>query len=61
MISDNIVVTVLKIQRNKVRIGIDAPKKIPVLHSELQNQILKSPRVTPDARAELKNGVQSCT
>ena len=35
-ISDNIIVTVLVIKRNNVRIGIDAPKEIPVLRTELQ-------------------------
>ena len=59
-INDNIVVTVLEIQRNKVRIGIDAPKEIPVLRSELQNQIFESPRATPGARVMLKDKVQSC-
>ena len=41
-ISDDIVVTVLEIRRNKVRLGIDALKEIPVLRTELQKQILES-------------------
>ena len=65
-ISDDIVVTVLEIQRNKVRLGIDAPKEIPVLRTELQKQILESPRnITCEGtafkvRAAVKEEGQSC-
>ena len=37
-IGDNVVVTVLEIRGNKARIGIDAPKEVHVLRSELQDQ-----------------------
>lgn len=35
-IGDNVVVTVLEFHGNRVRIGIDAPKEVHVLRSELK-------------------------
>ena len=38
-LGDSVVVTVLEIRSNRVRIGIDAPKEVRVLRSELQDVI----------------------
>lgn len=35
VINGNIVVTVVKIDRNQVRIGVDAPKDVPVYREEI--------------------------
>ena len=42
-IGGSVVVTVLEIRGNKVRLGIDAPKEIHVLRSELQEVISELP------------------
>jgi carbon storage regulator len=34
-ISDDITVTVLEIRGNRIRIGIDAPKQVPIVREEL--------------------------
>ena len=36
-IGDDIVVTVVEVRGNKVRLGIDVPKEIPICRSELRD------------------------
>jgi len=40
MIGDDVVVKILHVDGNQVRIGIDAPKKIPVHREEIYKKIL---------------------
>jgi carbon storage regulator len=40
VIGDNIVVTVVKIDRNQIRIGIEAPSDVPVYREEIAPQRL---------------------
>lgn len=35
VIGDNIVITVVKIDRNQIRIGIEAPQDVPVYREEI--------------------------
>jgi len=53
VIDDNIVVTVVEVRGDKVRLGIQAPKEVPIHRSEIHEAIRneqaaqqKSPNVT---------------
>ena len=54
VIGDNIVITILSVEGDKVKIGITAPREVTVLRHELweaiqeQNQIAKKLTETPD-------------
>lgn len=40
-IGDNIVITVVNIERGKIRLGIDAPRDVPVYRQELLQDTTK--------------------
>ena len=48
VISDNIVVTVVEIRGDKVRLGIDAPKDIPVHRQEVFDAIQRENKQRSD-------------
>jgi len=56
VIDDDVVVTVIDIRGDKVRIGIDAPRHIPVHRQEVMDAIL---RERADVAAELEDEAQT--
>ena len=53
VINDNIVVTVVDIRGDKVRLGFDAPKDIPIHRQEVYDAIRRS-EMSGDTPAESK-------
>lgn len=51
-IGDDIFVTVLEICGNRVRLGIEAPKSIPVYRSESSTRITGLPSRSPPCKGE---------
>jgi carbon storage regulator len=49
MIGENIVVTIVKIDRNQIRIGIEAPGDVPVYREEILPGRVTQPRQEPVA------------
>ena len=58
VIDDNIIVTIVEIRGDKVRLGIQAPREIPIHRSEVAIAIAeekgKEPPVLPQKRTGLK-------
>jgi len=48
MIGDNIVITVVDIRGDKVRLGIDAPKEVPVHRQEVYEAIKREKSKTEE-------------
>lgn len=49
MIGDTVTITVVRITGNEVRVGIDAPKDIPVHRQEIYNKIKREQSGQPAA------------
>lgn len=50
VIGDNVVITIVKIDRNQIRIGIEAPQDIPVYREEIapnRAELVKAREVVP--------------
>lgn len=60
MIGDDVEVSVLAVMGEKVRIGIDAPRSIPVFRKEVYIEMQEDPETghaeVSDALDQLKNG-----
>ena len=55
VINDNIVVTVVDIRGDKVRLGIEAPKDVPVHRQEVYDAIKRAEGTSDAHRADSSN------
>jgi len=53
MLGDDVVVHVMEIVGNSVRIGIQAPRSVPVYREEIWNAVRDENRAAADAPADL--------
>jgi carbon storage regulator len=53
IVGDNVVIEVLEVSGQHVRIGIDAPRSIPVYREELWLEVKRENEAAADAPAEL--------
>ena len=62
MIADEIEISVLSITREKVRLGVEAPRDIPVFRKEIYLQIQEEGRAaSASARAEVDDALRRLT
>ena len=51
MVGDDVVVEVMEIVGNSVRLGVDAPREIPVYRDEIHAALREEERTAPDGQA----------
>jgi carbon storage regulator len=44
LIGDNIAVTVVRVAQGVVRLGVEAPKEMPIVREELKGQLTENPQ-----------------
>lgn len=44
LIGDKIAVTVVRVAQGIVRLGVEAPKELPIVREEIKDQLKESPR-----------------
>jgi carbon storage regulator len=60
MIADDIEITVLSVSGDKVKIGIQAPREVPVYRTEVYLE-MRHGETPPSARAEVDNALKRLT
>ncbi|HAW27465.1 carbon storage regulator CsrA [Gimesia maris] len=65
VIDENIVITIVEIRGDKVRLGIEAPREVPIHRSEVydaiqneQNSVPEEPKSVPDAKSDASELLQ---
>ncbi len=56
-INDNICITVVDIDRGKIRLGIEAPRDVPIFRKELLTNTRDEPNGTPKNTTNNSNSV----
>lgn len=65
VIDENIVITIVEIRGDKVRLGIEAPREVPIHRSEVydaiqneQNSVPEEPKSVPDEKNDASELLQ---
>lgn len=55
VIDDRIKITVVEIRGDKVRLGIEAPRDVPIHRSEVYDALIRVQGMAPESASELTN------